>query len=422
MILNYKFENFMSFRENVEFSMMAPKTKVKNRFPNNYITSDAGINVLKTAVVVGENAGGKSNFVTSLSYLQSFFVKTGTVKAYKNIVNANNNKDFCSKKNKTLQSFDLEILMKENILYRYHLEVDFVGIVKEVFYFKNRVKSKYKKIFSMERADYKLECENEVACKNGNTCRTQVKADYFLAVSGSQNELEESVEKALNKEKPLGLTITKLAMLGNEHAISFTNWMKNDLCPETNIINYDIYKSLENEEDDLQILHDPRYLDIFRMIDYSIIDFKVDEEKPFSKTIIVRQNKDGSTFSRELAQDSSGVREFFAWAVQIFKVVYENKIVFADEMDRVLNPVLSDGVISFICGKKHFGQFIFTTHNVLHLDLKNYMKEQIYFITKDVETLESELYSLADFPEIRYETTKIYEFYMKGILGGTAIE
>lgn len=148
----------------------------------------------------------------------------------------------------------------------------------------------------------------------------------------------------------------------------------------------------------------------------------MDEEKPFSKTMIVRRKRDGSTFARELAKDSSGVREFFAWAVQIFKVVYENKTVFADEMDRVLNPVLADRVISFICGKKHLGQFIFTTHNVLHLNLKNYMKEQIYFITKDIETLESELYSLADFPEIRYETTKIYEFYMKGILGGTAIE
>ena len=220
----------------------------------------------------------------------------------------------------------------------------------------------------------------------------------------------------------LGLTIIKYALLGNEHAIAFTDWIKNDLCPKTNIINYDIYKSMKNEEEDLQILCDERYLDIFRMIDYSIIDFKVDEEKPFSKTMIVRQKRDGSTFARELAKDSSGVREFFAWAVQIFKVVYENKTVFADEMDRVLNPVLADRVISFICGKKHLGQFIFTTHNVLHLNLKNYMKEQIYFITKDIETLESELYSLADFPEIRYETTKIYEFYMKGILGGTAIE
>ena len=31
--------------------------------------------------------------------------------------------------------------------------------------------------------------------------------------------------------------------------------------------------------------------------------------------------------------DSAGVREFFVWAVHIFRVVYENKVVFADEME-----------------------------------------------------------------------------------------
>ena len=40
----------------------------------------------------------------------------------------------------------------------------------------------------------------------------------------------------------------------------------------------------------------------------------------------------------------------------------------------------------------------------------------------DKASLTSELYSLADFPEVRYETAKVYEFYMKGILGGTAFE
>ena len=74
------------------------------------------------------------------------------------------------------------------------------------------------------------------------------------------------------------------------------------------------------------------------------------------------------------------------------------------------------------CGMEHRGQFVFSTHNVLHLNLKTYMKEQIYFITKSKDELTSELYSLADFPEVRYENTKIYEFYMKGILGGTAFE
>lgn len=422
MILNYKFENFMSFRENVEFSMQAPKSKVKNRFPNNYTASETGIDLLKTAVIVGENAGGKSNFVRSLAYLQSFFEGTETPKSYRNIVNSNNNQAFCPKKNNTVQSFDIEVNVRKNTLYLYHLEVDFVGIVKETFYYKNLIKGKYKKIFSLKRSRCTTDCLTKDDCISSNTCQTESEVAYLLDAPESEHGIEKALAKAVNTDKATGLTITKLAMLGNEHALAFTDWIKNKLCPETNMINYDIYKSMRSEEDDLRILRDARYLNIFRMIDSSIIGFEIDAEKPFSKTTIIRQKKDGSTFSRELSQDSSGVREFFAWAVQIFKVVYEDKIVFADEMDRVLNPVLSDRVISFICGKKHYGQFIFTTHNVLHLDLKNYMKEQIYFITKDVETLDSELYSLADFPEIRYETTKIYEFYMKGILGGTAIE
>ena len=422
MILNYKFEKFMSFRENVEFSMLAPKSKVKNRFPNNYVTSKTGVDLLKTAVIVGENAGGKSNFVRSLSYLQSFFAGTESPQSYRNAINTNKLQDFCPKKHDSLQSFNIEICINQNTLYLYHLVVDYVGIVKETFHFKNHVKNKYKKIFSMERSKYEVECIEENDCTNSRRCQTRSKVDYLLDIQECESEIKKFLEKAANRETTIGLMITKLAMLGNEHALAFTNWLKNDLCPETNMINYDLYKSMKNEEDDLRILHDARYLDIFQMIDSSIIAVQIDEEKPFSKTTVVRKKKNGGTFTRELAQDSSGVREFFAWAVQIFRVVYENKTVFADEMDRVLNPVLSDRVISFICGKKHYGQFIFTTHNVLHLDLKNYMKEQIYFITKNTETLDSELYSLADFPEIRYETTKIYEFYMKGILGGTAIE
>ena len=158
------------------------------------------------------------------------------------------------------------------------------------------------------------------------------------------------------------------------------------------------------------------------MVDYSISGIQVDEEQPYTKTLIERKRPDGSIMTRELQQDSTGVKEFFVWAIQIFRVVYENKVVFADEMDRVLNPVLSERVIAFINGKNHQGQFVFSTHNVLHLDLRTYMKEQIYFVTKARDSLNSELYSLSDFPEVRYETTKIYEFYMKGILGGTAIE
>ena len=204
--------------------------------------------------------------------------------------------------------------------------------------------------------------------------------------------------------------------------LEFVNWINNSLIVESKRYNYNLYKDIQNEEDDLRILKDSRFLDIVKMVDYSICEIEIDEERPFSKSRIIRKSADGRSFSRDLDMDSAGVSEFFAWAVQLFRVVYENKTVFADEMDRVINPILSERMVAFVNGSRHTGQFIFSSHNVLHLDLKNYMKEQIYFVTKNREDLNSELYSLADFPEIRYETTKIYEFYMKGILGGTAFE
>ena len=233
------------------------------------------------------------------------------------------------------------------------------------------------------------------------------------------NGLSKRADKLLAGDS-IGLLVSKLALLGDEDALAVVGWMTEKLYPES--LASGVAEDVIRQDADIRILEDERYLEIFRMVDYSICGIELDREKPYSKTIIIRKGGNGNYFRRELQMDSAGVREFFAWAVHIFRVVYENKAVFADEMDRVLNPVLSDRVIAFVNGTEHNGQFIFSTHNVLHLDLRTCMKEQIYFVAKNRERLTSEMYSLSDFPEVRYETTKIYEFYMKGILGGTAFE
>ena len=424
MILYYKFKNFMSFKDNVEFSLCAPHTKVKKRFPNNYVSKDNGSELLKTAVIVGENAGGKSNFVESLNYFKAFFINTKRVHSYRYAINTNNLKTRCPLVCDTTQMFETEISIG-NELYRYILRIDYFGIVDEHLMIKTSYKQKYKTILEVKRTSVHNICkqtsDNYEEC-TAKECDGKAEVFYEIKTPEFDKNITNTLKDTTEKGNSIGLFITKLSILGYEPAVRFTDWVKNKLLPETNIINYDLYMQLRNEENNLRILNDDKYLEIFRMVDYSITGIEIDEEKPYSKTRIIRKNADGKIFSRELSEDSSGVREFLAWSVQIYKVVYENAVVFADEMDRVLNPILSDRVIAFINGKEHYGQFVFTTHNVLHLDLKNYMKEQIYFITKDVESIESELYSLADFPEIRYETTKIYEFYMKGILGGTAFE
>ena len=71
MLFEYAFKNFLSFKDEVYFSLRSTEN-LSDKFPDNYI---AGKNILKSAIIVGENAGGKSNFIKSLSYLQSLFKK-----------------------------------------------------------------------------------------------------------------------------------------------------------------------------------------------------------------------------------------------------------------------------------------------------------------------------------------------------------
>lgn len=318
--------------------------------------------------------------------------------------------------------FEVEVLYKDKYVYLYHLEIDHWGIIREILSYKTKRGEKYKTVLDVSRSECDVRCANEQSECNMERCSLQGTAAYEIDVLDMEDVLGKRLIEIMQKQSSGGLFVTRFAVLGIKHAIIISDYIKNNLCPETYYINVDIYKAIKNEEKDLKILNDPRFVEIFKLVDGSIAGIEIDHEKPFRKSRVIRKNRNGIEFKRELEDESSGVSEFFAWSVQVFQTVYENKVIFADEMDRVLNPVLSDRVISFIHGKQHYGQFIFTTHNILHLDLKNYMKEQIYFITKNIESLESELYSLADFPEIRYETTKIYEFYLKGILGRTASE
>lgn len=411
MLISYKFKNFCSFAEEAEFDLLAPGNKVKNRFPDNYVETEAGYDILKTAVLIGENAGGKTNFINSLSFFKSLFSNNEIVRTYKGFININTLERAADKARYTQQEYDISVISSTGIIYHYNLHIDGYCIVREEFSYKSARNNQEKVILSVTREDLDIESGKGTA-----------RADFVFQLANCSKEIENIFEQTTYTQGNIGLYVSKLAILGEPHALEFVDWINNKLIVESQNNNYSAYREWQNVEEDLRIIGDPRFLDILRMVDYSICSIEVDEEKPFSKSKVTRRTKDGKTFSRELKRDSGGVREFFAWAVQLFRVVYEDKIIFADEMDRVINPVLAERMIAFINGKKHKGQFVFSSHNVLHLDLKNYMKEQIYFVTKNRENLNSELYSLADFPEIRYETAKIYEFYMKGILGGTAFE
>ena len=418
MLLEYSFKNFLSFKDEMYFSLRSTEN-VRENFPNNYI---AGKNILKSAIIVGENAGGKSNFIKSLSCLQSLFKKYQSIKtSIKNIYDGYN----LGSKTRiidTTQNFFIAVLIDE-CEYHYKLEIDCLGIKKEIFSQIPANKTDEYILFIMERSEKNIALTDTVDLiqLDNRGDLPLIELNYNLKVNSTVDKNLGQILKNTANDEHDGLNISKLAILGIKSAVAFSKWINENL-----FINIspdgEPYKNLS--KDDVRLLENKeKFLPILRMIDSSISDFKLDGKAPFAETIIVRVDENNRRYAHDLISDSAGVRDFFPLAIQIFKIVYQNKVVFADEMDHSLNPVLTDKILAFIHGSEHTGQFIFTTHNVLHLNLENYMKEQIYFVTKNSSTLQSELYSLADFPDIDYDIgIDLYKFYLRGVLGGTLNE
>ena len=127
MLIRYMFDNFCSFKEECEFSLEAPGGKVKKRFPDNYTTTETGYDLLKTAVIVGENAGGKSNFINGLKYLKSLFDTNMKVQSVNSYINA----DTLMECNNPKQKFNVVFLAGNHYIYEYETIVDTKGIYSE---------------------------------------------------------------------------------------------------------------------------------------------------------------------------------------------------------------------------------------------------------------------------------------------------
>ena len=273
MLLSYKFNNFCSFDENAEFELLAPSNKVKNRFPDNYVVTDAGYDVLKVAVVIGENAGGKTNFINSLSYLKSMFEDTKAKHSYRPLINVNNLKSECPAQSNTKQEFDICIIGKSELIYHYNLQIDEFCIVEEKLTYRSKKSNQEKVVIHVKREQLnRMEEKKSIA------------ASYDLNMDNCDENVKKILDQSFFNKGELGLFVSKLAILGDMYAIEFVNWMNEELIVESKNFNYYLYKNLQTQDDDLRIIKDNRFLDILRMVDYSICNIEIDDEKPFRKT------------------------------------------------------------------------------------------------------------------------------------------
>lgn len=422
MLLEYSLANFRSFRDEAVLDLRPSNTRARNRYPNNYVTLGTGERVLKTAVIVGENAGGKTNLIESLHILKEMLSRTDRrAQSYPNLINSGNLADADKETpgsdihSKSLQPFFLEVALDE-ATYRYRLNIDRWGVAEESLFVCGRKGASQRSVYRLVRS---FGDSTEAASHNAPGGKSLTyEFECGDAISGVDTAVVTSAAEAQDIDRRV--TLLWMAAIGEANCRRLLDWVNHQL-----VVSFAVSAAaLEHDvaADALyEVMSTDEYLDIVKFIDRSIVGLELDKKKPLSESAIVREDRNHRKFIRPVKDDSAGVMRFLCWAYYVYEVVYCDKTVVADEADSFINPALSDRVLSFINGMDHKGQFIFATHNIFHLTLRTYMKEQINLVTKDPDTLESSLYSVADFSDIRYDIKEeLYELYMRGMLGGTA--
>jgi len=117
--------------------------------------------------------------------------------------------------------------------------------------------------------------------------------------------------------------------------------------------------------------------------------------------------------------ESAGTRKLFEIAGPIIKALENGSVVFVDEIDSRLHPMLVRFLVMMfnsISRNPQNAQLICNTHDVLLLE-EDIRRDQVYFTEKDKHGI-SRLYSLTDFKGVRKES-KLLKQYLLGAFGAT---
>ncbi|NTW29674.1 MAG: ATP-binding protein [Candidatus Moranbacteria bacterium] len=116
-------------------------------------------------------------------------------------------------------------------------------------------------------------------------------------------------------------------------------------------------------------------------------------------------DKDGVCIGSEaldfFGEESEGTQQFFALSAPIIDTLENGKVLFIDEIDSSLHPLLCRYLVSLFNSKEknpNNAQFIFSTHDISLMNEKYLRRDQIFFADKSKDG-STELFPLSDLSE-----------------------
>lgn len=391
MLIQFSVENYLSFKDKVVFSMLAGKDKEHKE-------AVAEINekekYLKSGVIYGANASGKSNLLQALWFMVSY----------------------------VLTSHEKQLnLPTGRVPFKFDPNTENHPSSFEVIFIQDQVKYAY----GFSATDNEITDEYLYHYPHGRKAlvfeRTKTKEYRFT----TDVELQSSLKDRNSKNK---LYLSTAANWNYDKVIPVFNWFST--CMFLNMNTYGQAYGVNAET-----LRDDDYRDrvaaMLRAADFGIHGLRVKEGNvslggTWSDVYdnieaihrVIDKNGIAQTYSLNMMEESRGTNTYLNLIGLVHKALETGGLFVADELDTNLHPLLTEQIVALFNSEKdnpNNAQLIFTTHNTNLMDLKILRRDQIWFTEKDENTAVSDLFSLDSY-SVRKDA-KVEKSYLLGRYG-----
>ena len=383
MLIEFTVENFRSIKEEVTLSMVATKdTSFDNHLIKTNVLKDDSL--LKSAVIYGANASGKTNVILALSFLKALVLNSIKHQKGQGVrYTPFKLDDKCLKKP---TRFNI-VFIKNEIKYSYSVAFNNEKIVSEsLYYYPNNQKS-----LLFER-------------KNTNNFRFTIDKtnQKFIAKRTLENML------FLSKSAYENYEMTAPVFDWFRETLQFVKAYEPIISEEftINILNSDIklkelvLKALLEADFGIENVNAAvKKSDDFPVGIPSELKSLITNGKSILKQNEIKTYHKGIAFDY-YAEESEGTKRMFSLIGPWIDALQNGRVLVVDELDTKLHHLLNLFLIKLFHNptqNKNNAQLIFTTHNTNLLDIQDiFRRDQIWF-TEKKDTGDTDLYSLVEY-------------------------
>ena len=426
MLVSFGLENWMSFRDPVEFSMVA--SQEQQHGSRVFKSSKYRMRVLPVAAIFGGNASGKSNFFNALNFAKEFIVR-GTQP--ESLIPVDPFRLGSAHVQEVPTRFKFELLL-ENMVYEYSFSVTSKRVQSERLV---QIYSTSEKILFSREGDH-IDWLPALA-------KDDLMKFSFRGTRDNQLFLTNSVSQKVDRFKPIydwfrnnlvlispDMRFGSIEEFFNEDSVIYQSMDQFLARLDTGIVNL---RGTKISFDDIQL---PAALkkDIRERIgekkSMSLRDFSTDDRILLSlvdgeivakRLTATHRGRNGFETQFEMSQESDGSLRVIDLLPAFLDLADPNttKIYVIDELDRSLHSLLVRQLLELFlaaCSPDSRSQLLFTTHDLLTMDQDLLRRDEMWVVERNAFG-ESSIIAFSEYKEIRSDKD-LRKSYLQGRLGG----